>query len=83
MEGAASLTDRLPPAFAADPDRRARFAREVKAVAVLLHGVAQAASAAAQGGIYTARPVAAADGSRYKHSFLRVVSNLYLVGGLG
>jgi eukaryotic-like serine/threonine-protein kinase len=35
------------------------------------------------GVIYLSQPVVAADGSRFAYSFLRIVSNLYLVEGLG
>jgi hypothetical protein len=34
------------------------------------------------GVIYLSQPIVAADGSRFAYSFLRIVSNLYLVEGL-
>lgn len=37
----------------------------------------------ARGVVFVTRPVVAAGGGRYAYSYLRIISNLYLVEGLG
>ena len=37
----------------------------------------------AKGVVFVGRPIVAADGSRYAYSYLRTITNLYVIEGLG